>query len=691
MNRLKWQWEENPMLPPMVFMAAGIWAGSTLNSASLLYGLVLLMLLLVAALLLRNHFDRGQAAFRSLLAWGLCLSSGAGLPVFRLESTILSHHEACQGIFTDVGESGENGSRRCLARILRIRSLQGGWQDGKGSAVLWLKAAPAPESRPGQADGTGFRSGQSFTGLFTLRGIPAPELPGQFDAQKWYQSQGICWQQFCTANQILITEENNSCSLSEIAQNCRRKLEKIFLRHLPENDAAMLSALLLGIRRKMDPQLKTAYSEAGLTHILAVSGMHVALIFGFLSFLLQRIKKFRYGNILFFALITSLLWFYALITGLSPSVLRAVTLFTVLQAGELLQKPSLPLNNLCFASILLMLADEQILFDLGYQLSFSAVYGIISFQPVFQQFFRAKNLILRFISENLSVTLAASLSTLPLIIYHFHRFPVYFLISNLFALPFSNLLIYAGIALLVFSPIPLLAGWIALVLHYGFSILNGFVQLVNSLPHSSIGNFYPSPVQACCLFITAAILRIFPGNSLIKILPKVLPFVFLLSLTLFAEKFLINEEVDFNAGIRYRKNWFFLRKTISTGSLLSLNPAADHPEFLQKGLKLQSLQKETCTQISLIPEKKSVVGIFQGKSFLLLNHYIKGKAPGRAMPIDLLLLGDAGEKSLLQALHFFRPKEIWTDWPLKRQQKFQQKHGLPVISFREQKLRKIEP
>jgi len=483
MNRLKWQWDENPMLPVLVFLAIGVWSGKELTHTHLLYGLGILLIVNLILFLIRKRSHRIPGFSRSLMAWSLLWTAGAGLSVFREIPLPAQNIVAFSGTIIEPGDLQENGSRRCLAHIALIRNQKNCWEEARGSAILYFRGQTA----------AGFRSGQNFLANIPLRGIPAPALPGEFDAQKWYKSQGIFWQANIRENQFILLPGKSSFSIRAFAIHCRETSEAIFKRYLPKDeDAAMMSALLLGIRRKMDPELKEAYAAAGLTHILAVSGMHVALIFGFLSLLLGKLKKLPGGRLIFSLSITSLLWFYALITGLSPSVLRAVTLFSIMQFSDVLRKPSLPLNNLCFASIILLLADNNLVNDLGYQLSFSAVYGILSFQPALSEIWTPKNKIARLILENLSVTLAASLATLPLILFHFHRFPVYFLLSNLLAVPFSNLLIYAGIGLAVLSPIPIIAELLGTILHHAIALLNGFVAYVNNLPFSSINHIYIS-------------------------------------------------------------------------------------------------------------------------------------------------------------------------------------------------------
>lgn len=681
MNTLKWQWDENPMLPALIFLASGIWCGENLELSVNVYLLIFFLAILLLLRQFRGRLHWLPSMQRTWTTACLLWLAGAGLHVFRSGPVELPRHSAFYGIITEPGDLQENGSRRCLARILRVRKWNGSWVKAQGQAMLCFRGQAA----------AGFRSGHCILISMPLRGIPAPAIPGEFNAREWYLRQGVYWQAFIPEKNIRLLGNKPEFSLRQTASFLRSKLESVFKKYLPKDgDDAMMSALLLGIRKKMDPELKEAYSAAGLTHILAVSGMHVALIYSFLAFLLSGLLRFHRGRILFSVCITALLWFYALVTGLSPSVLRAVCLFSIMQFSDVLQRPSLPVNNLCFAGIALLMADSMLLFDLGFQLSFAAVFGILSFQPAISSLWKPQNRILKLIQENLSVTLAASLSTLPLILYHFHRFPLYFLFSNLLAVPFSNLLIYAGIGLLMVSPLPMLGKLAGFLLHEAIGLLNAFVTFINSLPFSSFNHLYPSAILCFCLFPALVFLQIWLQSKRIFYLNL------FLSLTL---TIIFLQSVSFLSGdlkpelitLRYRKSWMILEKQRTAGKLFCLTEGKTHPDFLQKGFKLNTLSVRENHRRFLPGEnpsgKRSFLLCRNGKTMLVLNHFIRSRKPKFPIRISTLILDETGQKSLLQALNFFRPDEIWLDWDEKNLKKLSvEQQNLPRIrNFRFQK------
>jgi len=685
MNRVKWQWDENPMLPFLIFFAFGLYCGKAFSLSAMLLVLLSFAVFWTAGYFFGQKIPVLPSVLRTALAACLIWIAGAGLRVFRSESVELPEHSAFQGIVTEPGPLQENGSRRCLARILRIRKKNLVWEDAKGQAVIWFRGQAA----------AGFRSGHTFLASMPLRGIPAPAIPGEFNTRAWYQNQGVYWQTYLHDRQFRLLSNPPPLSIRNAAIYMRTQMEMIFKKYLPENgDAAMMAALLLGIRSKMEPELKEAYSAAGLTHILAVSGMHVALIYGFLSLLLAGLHKFKYGRILFSLGITLLLWFYALITGLSPSVLRAVCLFSIMQFSDVLRRPSLPINNLCFASILLLMADDKLLYDLGYQLSFAAVFGILSFQSLFSSFWQPRNKILRMMYENLCVTMSASITTLPLILLHFHRFPLYFLFSNLLAVPFSNLLIYGGIALILCSPFSGLGKLAGFLLHHAIFILNAFVCFVNSLPFSSLNHLYPS-IWICCLLLPVMIfLQVWLHYRKLAYLNLVLASLLLIFLIQFSHRITEENKPELFA-IRYKKSWMILEKLGEKGRIWNLIPQEKSPDFLQAGFRLKSLEAmdpaEKRISVNQNRERCSRIMQVKGNSLLVLNHYMTGIPPSKPVKIETLLLQNAGEKSLMQALKFVQPEEIWLDWNEEKCRLFRETNPqLPFISnFRREKLRQI--
>jgi competence protein ComEC len=219
--------------------------------------------------------------------------------------------------------------------------------------------------------------------------------------------------------------------------------------------------------------------------------MHVALVYVVLLKLLLPLDKRRGGKWLSIILQLLFLWFYATLTGLCPSVLRSVTMLSVVIAGRAFNKNAHILNSLAASAFILLVSDPMLLFDIGFQLSYLAVGGIVILQPKLESIWEPDTKtffgkIRSHIWTLISVTLVAQVFTFPLGLYYFHQFPTYFLISNLIVIPLSTIVMYAGLAFLIVSPFMFIAKPIAFVFSFLVQLLNGCVNKIEHFPHSVI-------------------------------------------------------------------------------------------------------------------------------------------------------------------------------------------------------------
>lgn len=275
--------------------------------------------------------------------------------------------------------------------------------------------------------------------------------PGSFDYPGFLKGKDIFHTASLYHGDLLLTGKNSGNFLIKEATKARDQMLSIFRKAgLDGREYAVLSALILGFDDEIDRDLMKAYSATGAMHILSVSGLHVGIIYMVFSAMLGFLDKNKGLRILKFIILISFLWIYAFITGLSPAVLRAAGMISILVAGNLLKRKTNLYNTLAGSAILLLLYDASLVFDMGFQLSYLALGGILAFEKHITPLFDLKGLMLS--SWNLiSVSIAAQLSTLPLCLLYFHQFPAYFLFSSLLAIPLSTLIIYEGILLLMIS------------------------------------------------------------------------------------------------------------------------------------------------------------------------------------------------------------------------------------------------
>jgi competence protein ComEC len=258
------------------------------------------------------------------------------------------------------------------------------------------------------------------------------------------------------------------------------------------NEKAVASALVLGVRSDFSTELKNAYADTGATHVLSVSGLHVGLVAGLLGWILRRIKKKKTDKFSpkEIAILILFIWFYVLLTGASASVLRSGLMFSfVLLAGLVRRKMSI-YNSLAASAFFLLCLDPKYLFDIGFQLSYLALFGIVFFHPYIYKLFYFKNKAANWAWNLTAVAIAAQVATLPVGLYYFHQFPSYFWLSGLAVIPLSTFALYSGIVLLIVDWIPYLGDLVALLCYFSLALMNACIFAIQRLPLSVIDGFW---------------------------------------------------------------------------------------------------------------------------------------------------------------------------------------------------------
>ncbi len=269
-----------------------------------------------------------------------------------------------------------------------------------------------------------------------LKEIKRPLNPYVFNYKKYLQKQQIHHQIYIAKNQYVRILQPR-ITVKGIASDIRKKINKSLVKFgFKDDELAIINALLLGQRQSISNELQRSYSGAGAIHILAVSGLHIGIILMLLTFLLKPLHVLKKGKLIASILVILFLWMYAFIAGLSASVVRAVTMFTAVAIGMFLNRPSNVYNTLVISMFFLLLLNPYFLFEVGFQLSYMAVFSIIWIQPKLYNLWTPKFWIFNKIWQLFTVSVAAQLGVLPLILYYFHQFPGLFFLSNLVIIPF---------------------------------------------------------------------------------------------------------------------------------------------------------------------------------------------------------------------------------------------------------------
>ncbi|MDH3322283.1 MAG: ComEC family competence protein [Flavobacteriaceae bacterium] len=303
--------------------------------------------------------------------------------------------------------------------------------------------------------------------------------PGAFDYQKYLKKKNVHHQIKLKKGDFIQLGLQNK-SMKGRAHVIREKVNKALNRYdFSQATLSIINAILLGQRQDMSIELFENYKNAGAVHLLAVSGLHIGIILLFLNFVFRPVEKIKHGRSVKLILMILCLWMYAFLAGLSASVIRAVTMFSAMAIGLVSNRPSGVKNGLFVSMFILLLADPLLLFDVGFQLSYTAVFSIVWLQPVFKKLWQPKYKMIDYFWQLLTVSLAAQLGVLPLSLFYFHQFPGLFFISSLVIIPFLGFILGLGILVIIFALLQILPQLLADFYSLIIKLMNGVVAWVS--------------------------------------------------------------------------------------------------------------------------------------------------------------------------------------------------------------------
>lgn len=295
--------------------------------------------------------------------------------------------------------------------------------------------------------------------------------PGQFDYGKYLEKQKIYAQIYADTTNIrkLETQKTLHYYTYKIRNRILTNLQKSGFNN---DELTILHALILGQQQDISPEILQAYQYAGAVHILSVSGLHVAYIYLFLNFILKIIPNHKKGKFLKLSVLLLSLWGFALLAGMAPAIVRAVTMFSFVSFGAYLNRNTNIFYTLVVSMLFILLCNPSFLFDVGFQLSYLALFFIVWTKPMMDKFYTPKNKIFKYIWDVATVSLAAQIGVLPLSLYYFNQFPTLFIITNLLVLlPLSGFMIY-GVVLSVLALLGITDFYLSKVMEYGIWYIN---------------------------------------------------------------------------------------------------------------------------------------------------------------------------------------------------------------------------
>ncbi len=344
-------------------------------------------------------------------------------------------------------------------------------QQSKGKILLQLDKTKLPNYLP---VGTNLQ----VSGKISLS--KPPDNPDQFDYAKYLANKSILAQMY-VYEPVAISHQVDKDALYYADALRNRILTNLQKSHFNPTQLAVIAALILGQQQDISPEILHDYQFAGAIHILSVSGLHVGFILLFLNFVLDRLPKTRATAVVKLGIIWCALWGFAVLAGLSPSVIRSVTMFSFVALGMHLKRQTNIFHTLLVSMLLILLFEPSFLFDIGFQLSYLALFFILWLQPIFLKWYNPKNKLLDYFWQLLTVSFAAQIGTLPLSLYYFHQFPGLFFVTNLVIIPFLGVIMGLGVVVMLLAALNWVPAVLAVPLEWSIALLNKIIGWIASI------------------------------------------------------------------------------------------------------------------------------------------------------------------------------------------------------------------
>jgi competence protein ComEC len=313
-----------------------------------------------------------------------------------------------------------------------------------------------------------------------LNSFKEPLNPGEFNFKEYAKRKGLFYQLTIDNGAFYVIKDEQLGIRSKALMLREQILSSLVKQDFSPEEFMIIEALLLGRKNDLAKEITEKYKNAGAMHILAISGLHIGILLMILNIILKPIEKIRHGKKAKLFLLLLFLWFFALLSGLSPSVVRSVLMFSILSVGIVTGRSS-NLDHYLFVSLFLSLLIEPLfIFDIGFQLSYIALISIIGVGPVIKNLWTPKHKLLRYFWELFVVSLAAQLGILPLSLYYFHHFSAVFILSSLIIIPLLGLVLGGGYMMIFLDQINYLPKMYVGIYSKVIESMNGVIGLIGN-------------------------------------------------------------------------------------------------------------------------------------------------------------------------------------------------------------------
>ncbi|PZX92366.1 ComEC family competence protein [Flavobacterium aquariorum] len=305
--------------------------------------------------------------------------------------------------------------------------------------------------------------------------------PNQFDYRQYLENKQIYAQLYAEPNEIKLNPEITKDIWYYTAQLRTRIIQNLEKKKFNNKELNVAVALIMGQQQDIDSEIIQDYQYAGAVHILSVSGLHIGFILLFVTFLLKPFPNTKKGAFIKLLISLAILFLFGILAGLAPSVVRSVTMFSFMAIGQYLRRSINIYHTLLVSILLILLFQPSFLFDVGFQLSYVALFFIVWLQPLFANLWQPKNKIINYFWDILTVSFAAQIGTLPLSIYYFHQFPGLFFVTNIIVIPFLSIIMAIGCLVMVFAAFNWIPLYPAKILEISIFCLDKIIGFIASL------------------------------------------------------------------------------------------------------------------------------------------------------------------------------------------------------------------
>lgn len=484
--------------------------------------------------------------------------------------------------------------------------------------------------------------------------------PGAFDYNRYCLFHNITAQVFLKDQEYKMLPGKNISWLQQTLFNLRDATIHNLQQYIPgEKEQGVAEALLIGYREDLDKDLVQAYSNTGVVHIIAISGLHLGMIYGLMVWIFGVFKRFKIARIIKPFAILFVLWTFTLIAGAVPSIMRSAVMFSFIVFGEMIGKKSNIYNTLAASAFCMLVYDPYMLWDVGFLLSYAAVVSIITFmQPIYGLIYY-KNKSLDKLWSLMSVTLSAQVLTIPIVVFYFHQFPNFFLITNFLVVPLSAFILYGEILLLLFAFFPPVANFIGNILHYMLEAMNAYIENINALPVAVWNNIQLNVAETWLLFGIFISLTIWLMYKSSKIFITVLAFGCVFSIALCIDYIERNKQQKL---IVYNITKHTAIDVLQ-GSHYSFTGDSDLAQnsFLRNfHLKPARVLLRTTKADKAVLQPNKIMNV-DGKQILLFTQAMPATHITTKIPVDVLIISKNPPIYINELLQTFQPKEIVFD------------------------------